>query len=371
MIKANEFRPYYPPVMYNIAAGYSLIGKSEESADALKTFLSTNSTAGFEEDTDFQNLKNHPAFEAVTNLKNQLSAPISLSKEYLSVEGTRHIESMAYDSGAKQFYLGDVRERKIIILKDGKKSGEIISDHPDFYSVMGLDLDPKKGLLWICTAAMPQMIGYQDSLDSRSSVFSYDLKTKKLMHHATQSASSFGDLIVGVNGQVLISDGKANIIYGYDRQSGLTVFADVSDQVFNMQGLALAPDQKSIYCSDYISGLYRVSIEERKAEKLSFPSGIPFKGIDGLYTFKNTLIGIENGSKPMRVIQYQVKGSSIVGYSLLDQNQEYLNEPTQGAFVGTDFIYIANSPWGSYDKENNLPETGLPALQLRKVPLKE
>ncbi len=371
MIKANEFRPYYPPVMYNIAAGYSLIGKVEESADALKTFLSTNSATAFEEDSDFQNLKNDPAFEAVQNLKKQLSEPLAQSTPYLQVAGTRHAESMAYDSGSRQFYLGDVRARKIVVLKDGKIVGEIGSDHPDFYSVMGLDIDSKKGLLWICTASMPQMVGYQDSLNSRSSLFSYNVKSKLLTHHVTKSASTFGDLIVGLGGQVLISDGNSNIVYGFDAKSGLTVFADVSRQVFNLQGLALSPDQKWLYCSDYISGLYRISVADKKVEKLSTSSGTPFKGIDGLYTFGNTLIGIENGSKPMRVIQYQVAGTTIERYSLLDQNQEFLNEPTQGAFMGSDFIYIANSPWGLYDKENNLPEADLPALQLRKLAIKE
>lgn len=370
MLKANQFRAYYPPVIYNIAAGYALTNQPTLSVSYLKTFLSFNTAVAYDQDTDFTQVSSTSEFLQLAELKAKLDGRIVTSSLADSVVGTRHVESISYHKKSGRFFLGDVRAPQVYQLKEGQLSVLISPSHPEFYSVMGLDIDQKRNLLWICTSALPQMIGYADSLSGRSSIFMYDLKTNQLIHQITlKGGSAFGDLIVAPDGSVVVSDGASNRLWQYQVGSGLSQLADVSQKIANLQGLTFSEDGESIFMSDYVSGLYRLHLPSKSLKRIESESGTPFKGFDGLYREGNDLIGIENGSRPMRVVRFSLSENQneITGFSILDQNVGFLDEPTQGMLVKDEFYYISNSPWGLYDKENRFPDTKPYVLQIRKV----
>ncbi|MFY0599402.1 MAG: hypothetical protein JXR03_07000 [Cyclobacteriaceae bacterium] len=370
MQKADSFRAFYPPIIYNIAAGYALTGNEKKAAHYLKIFLTFNSVADFQTDSDFQSIKSSDAFQSLITLQNQLSQEISKSQISNTISGVNHIEAIAINETNGDLFLGDVWDRKVYKSsnEDGLQTLLDFKDYPDLYSVMGLDFDEKSKTLWICSAALPQTQGFEKSLEGSSSIFSIDLRKNSVHHHGTfTSKNTFGDLIVSKKGVVYVSDGASNTIYWLDRKNQLSVFADLSQSTYNLQGLALSEDESTMFISDYALGIIKLDMKSKQSVSLSFEKGIPFKGIDGLYYQNEKLFAIQNGAKPIRIVQLHLNQNQtrVIDYKILDQNMKYLNEPTQGFLRKDRFIYLSNSAWAAYDDSNQFTEAA-PA-QLREV----
>lgn len=76
------------------------------------------------------------------------------------------------------------------------------------------------------------------------------------------------------------------------------------------------------------------------------------KGIDGLLFYENSLIAIQNGVTPNRVLRYELnKGlDKIMKQTVIDNAHPAFNEPTMGCLIENQFFYISNSLWGAYDE---------------------
>ena len=75
--------------------------------------------------------------------------------------------------------------------------------------------------------------------------------------------------------------------------------------------------------------------------------------------YNNALITIQNGIKPIRVMQFQLneQQNQINGFKILDNNRPEFNEPALAALVGGKVYFFANSPWNAYDKNGVLDES--------------
>jgi hypothetical protein len=69
------------------------------------------------------------------------------------------------------------------------------------------------------------------------------------------------------------------------------------------------------------------------------------RGIDGLSGYKNCLIGIQNGSKPAKVLVMHLTASkdAIDSVITVKTDPPELDEPTWGTVVGDRFVFIGNS----------------------------
>lgn len=362
MLKVDSLRPNYPAVVYNIAKGYALTGQLDQSVQTLNKYLLMDAMQEFSKDSVFATLSSNSLFSDVVQKVESLQKPIlptqSLSYEILSA----HPESMAYDQKQKTIYMGGVRDGHIYQLKEGKSPEIWAESSQKSWSIMGLALSPDGKYLWACTSSMPNYVGFDQNEEGYVSVLKYDLKNGELLERFVMTGEhNFGDLIIDKKGNVYISDGIANTVYKISKkQNELVPFVDLSNQVFNLQGLTFDDQEQCMYLSDYIDGIYKLDMAKLTVTKLNTQgSDILLKGIDGLYMQGNSLIGLHNGTKPNRVVRYLLSddGNALVEKEVLVQDGD-LGEPTQGVFINDQFHFIMNSPWGSYDEDSNFVPEG-------------
>jgi hypothetical protein len=76
---------------------------------------------------------------------------------------------------------------------------------------------------------------------------------------------------------------------------------------------------------------------------------------DGLYTYQNSLIVIQNGGlkKVMRFTLNETQ-DEIIRSLALEAFHPLFNMPTTGVVIQNDFFFIANSQLRDYDAEGNL-----------------
>jgi hypothetical protein len=90
---------------------------------------------------------------------------------------------------------------------------------------------------------------------------------------------------------------------------------------------------------------------------LRHPGRQTLLGIDGLYRYGNSLIAIQNGVRPQRVLRLGLNGSGekIETIEILESSLPIFDDPTLGVIVGDALYFIANSHWPQFNAEGNLP----------------
>jgi hypothetical protein len=106
--------------------------------------------------------------------------------------------------------------------------------------------------------------------------------------------------------------------------------------------------------------------------RLSVPPDLALNGIDGLVIHGSSLVAIQNGVRPHRVIQVDLApdGVTVSGVRILVMNHDDLDEPTLGVVVGDTLYFTADSQGQKFlnEKKRIAPEEMREAIIL-KLPL--
>jgi sugar lactone lactonase YvrE len=237
-------------------------------------------------------------------------------------------------------------------------------------SAMGMVVDPREGVLWVCTAGIPETDGLSEDNVGRSAVFKFDLETGALLLHYHFSTADrnrlVGDLALADDGDLYTSDARGSGIHRI-RAGGDFLETFVQPGVFRSpQGMAVSGDQRGLYVADYSKGVYYVDRRTREAARMPAPADQALLGIDGLVRDADALIAVQNGTTPPRILRLQLSpdGKAITDVRVLARNLPEWDEPTLGLMVGSRFYYVANSHWNKF-VDGELPDPA--ALSVPRV----
>ena len=358
---ASDLRPNHPRLLYNLAVGFSLNNKPDESLKILKRLWLMGLIFEIGKDEDFKSLFSLKEFIYLQNsfLLNGISVNTS-EKAFTIPQKDLITEGIAYDGASKRFFVSSIHRRKIVAIDANGKASDFSSSTDGLWSVSGMRVDEKRQILWATTTAFPQMEGFQKADDGRSGVFKYDLRTGKLLKKYLLSNDSakhaLGDLIVAKNGDVYASDSVSPNIYRIGNQKDELEIFLTSDDFASLQGLAFSPDEKLLFVADYSKGVFRISMTDKKFAQMSVDANTNPIGIDGVYFHRGNLIAIQNGFRPHRVAKFLLNKdyTAITGSVTLEANHADFNEPTLGVKVGDDFYFVANSQWALAGNDGKL-----------------
>ena len=122
------------------------------------------------------------------------------------------------------------------------------------------------------------------------------------------------------------------------------------------QTAAMSTDGKHIFVPDYLRGIGALEISTKQVRWLSMEKGFALNGIDGLYFDRGTLIAVQNGTSPERVVTFDLDPSltRITSETIIERSTDTLGDPTHGVIIDDDFYYIANSGWDVIDDHGNM-----------------
>jgi hypothetical protein len=374
--EANRLHPYHQGILYRLGAAAALTGKSDEAFSYLKKALAIDASFQLSGNADFTSIKDTREFTELLTLKKEWLSPIVNSDTAFTIKDRAlHTEGIEYHPASKTFYIGSIHKRKVISVNEkGDVSDFTSSGKNELTSVFGLKVDSKRNILWVCSSPMEEMENYDTT--KRSGVFKFDIKSKKLISQYTlpagQHDGTFGDLILNKKGEVFVSDSKNNIIWKVNEKTNTLENFFSSPDFWNINGVAFSPDEKFLFISDYIKGLFRVTLSTKDLLQLGNLTSASLKGIDGLYFYKDHLLAIQNGVSPARVTEYFLdKGlTSVTSLKIIDRAHPAFNEPTLGVLVDSTLYYIGNSQWSGYVKGVQKPFDQLQDIVILKSSLK-
>lgn len=252
-------------------------------------------------------------------------------------------EGIAYDPVEKSFYVSSIFKRKIVkISARGEVKDFVQPGANELQEVLGMKVD-EKGFLWACNNAAEL-----DTVHKIANVHVYNVKTGAL-HKRFQLSDGkkhlFNDLCISNSGDVYVTDSEAGMVWmirsGKDQLEEFTKPGSVP----YANGITITPDQKTLLvCTGGNLGIARVSVGSKEIAPLR-SERYGLKGYDGLYFYKNNLIGVQNIFFPESVnrLLLSPSGDAVIKIELLCAQEPSFDLLTTGVVVGDNFYFIANS----------------------------
>jgi sugar lactone lactonase YvrE len=374
--EAQVLRPAHGGVTWALASALALSGDSAGAFRALRHFAALGYSGNIAADSDFAGLRGSEAYAELTRrLEENGTAVVASRIAFELPEVDLLTEGIAYDSARGTFFVGSVRKGKILRAAGDGRASTFAAVEGGHWAPLGLRVDQRRGTLWVAAAALSQTAAYSAADSGRSAILRYDLRSGRLSRRYEPrdgEAHAIGDLIVTRAGDVFATDSRAPIVYRIRAGSDSLERFTRSPLLLSAQGLALTPDERTLYVADYARGILRVDLASRSVTLMQTADSVLALGIDGMYYHEGHLIGIQNGVAPHRVVRLSLSpaGDRIVEARVLERAHPRYQEPTLGVLVNGELFYIANSQWERFGQDGGIPDsTALERPVVLRLPL--
>lgn len=376
LTKAKEMSGDDPAVLYNLACAFALTGNKAQAVKTLDRLAGMELGWDAPSDPDLASLRDAPGFQAFLGKLDQARKPVARSEAAFTLaERDLFPEGIAYDSAQEAFYLTSILKRKIVVRdKAGAVSDFIAPGQDGFLSGLGAKVDPTRRVLWVCTADRPRMEGHGEGTAGLSGVFKYDLATKKLLKKFVMDGKTgphlLNDLVVTSQGVVYATDSSAGAVYRISPEQDDLVLLTPYGLYEYPNGIALSSDETTLFVA-HASGIATVNLKTGDRGELQHGAKVFIGGIDGLYFFRGSLIGIQNGARRVARFVLNKTLDKVDRVEILEaHNPLFVGMPTTGALAGDTLYFIANSqlnavgPDGKFLPADKLQETAVLRVRL-------
>ncbi|MGC2239199.1 MAG: hypothetical protein WA584_23790 [Pyrinomonadaceae bacterium] len=349
---AESLRPNHPRLLYNLAAAYALNGQPKEAVFRLEKLARMKLTYRAAEDDDFALIRETSEFQAVIKMFEANASPLVRSSEALKINEKGLVpESVAFDGKTGAFYLSSVAQRKILVI-DRTGAVKVFADETiGLWSVLGIKIDEKRRFLWATVSALEQTPRLQKGEEGAAALFKFDLQTgrliKKYVLPNQEKTHVLGDLSLASNGDVYATDSASPAIYTIRKEKDeIEVFLE-GEPFASLQGLDFTEDRKFLFVADYSRGIFRINLTTKSITNIAPAVDSTLLGIDGLYFYQNSLIAVQNGVNPQRIVRLFLSkdAKSVERVQILEANNSVFDELTLGMLRGNEFYFVANSQW--------------------------
>jgi hypothetical protein len=107
---------------------------------------------------------------------------------------------------------------------------------------------------------------------------------------------------------------------------------------------------------------------------MNAPPDMMLDGIDGLVRDHDSLIAIQNGAPPLRIVALSLSsdGLGITALRVVERADPAWGEPSLGTVIGDRLVYVSNPQWDRYGAHGAVTGEGpVRPTQIREVQLRE
>ena len=189
---------------------------------------------------------------------------------------------------------------------------------------------------------MPEFSSNPAGDDGKTALLAMDPHSGSVLHRydlPSDAPGLLGDMTVTEQGNVFVSDSIGGGVYRVqgDPHGDLKTaqLEKIAGGFFSPQTPALAADGKRLFVPDYAIGIAIIDLNDHnKISYLAMPDNVAATGLDGLLRIGDTLIGVQNGTQPARIVRYRLnhEQTRVESAEVLAQGED-LGEPTHAIAV--------------------------------------
>jgi sugar lactone lactonase YvrE len=357
-----------PGTLLALARASARLGDTSAALQIVRDVVGMGVVRNLSADEDLAPLRSHPEWQSLMTANDSNAMTVGTSRVVFALPGLDFLaEDVVWDAARSRYLVSSVRKGSVVAIgKDGRSAEFISPSAAGAWGMFALAVDSARSFLWATSVAMPHVEGYAVADSARSAVLRFDLATGRLQKRyelpPTKRGNSPGDLGIGPDGAVYVSDSRSGVIYKIEPGVDSLAVLVQEGTFMSPQQSAVSGDGRALYVADYIRGLAAVDIATGVTRWLAHPRNVALNGIDGLIVAgPRRLIAIQNGLVPNRVMEVSLdEAGSVLKAAVIAQNRETIREPTHGLIIGDELHFIANSGWdgfgndGALKKDHNL-----------------
>lgn len=357
--RLTEVRPHLGELKYELAAAYARQDMKSAAYTSLLELQAQGYGFDLSKDERFTPVATTRAWEYIVEALNKNREPFG-EVELVHSLAVRDllIESLAWDAGRKQLLAGSMREGAVY--RVGRDGGlqplAKADDRNGMWAVMDIAVDAGRNVLWVASTAVPHFKGYRPEKDlGRAGVFKFDLRSGKFLKSylspSTVGAAFFmSTLALAPDGTVYAADGVNNAVYMVRDDQLKRVFHATT--LSSIRGMTLDGTGRILYFADFDRGIFGFDLAAGRPFEVAVPANLALGGIDGLVWREGSLLAVQNGMQPNRVMRMALApdGRSFTGAQPLVAAQPGFDVPTLATLADDTLYFIGNSQKHRYDR---------------------
>jgi len=248
---------------------------------------------------------------------------------------------LAYDSVSRRFLVGDLYARKLLVVGEGTDHvvDMVRADSARFQDVTAIEIDPRRGDLWVVSTGPTDGTGALHKLQLISgrmlSVFEAAAELQPVR---------LADLAVTPSGTVLVLDDVGRRVLGLEPKAS-TLAAMIHLEVEAPTGLAASGDGEVAYVA-HRDGLVRLDLATRTASAIAGPDGVDLGHFERIRWHRNALVGLQvtpNGARRFVRLRLNPTGRRVIDATVLDAPLPAGSGPTFATITGDDLYYLVTN----------------------------
>jgi hypothetical protein len=352
-------RPNDSAALFNLALDEASIGQRETAIDLLRQMA--NAHAGLDPrepaGRPFKDFVADPRFVSLVAQIEKENPPVIRSEPAFVIhERDLAPEGIAYDPVDKSFYISSVTKSKIVrITADGEAEDFKQSGQDGLGLTLGMKVDAPRRLLWV--VSIP---AHLETGQSTSGVFQYDLRTGALRfkHQLPPGSAGFlNDVALRSSGEAFATNtGTGEVFRMSSDHDGIELLLP-ANSVPQANGISLSSDERVLFVGGWI-GIARIDLATKQFQLLRKADNISDAGLDGMYFYKQSLIGIQNPDlHPGRVMRYFLNPAmdTITRAEILESYNPRFDIPTTGTLVRDSLYFMANTQIEKREQSGSSP----------------
>lgn len=355
-----------PVIDYNLAVAEARLGNGDRALEWLEIFAGMGVWEDAARDSDLASLRAMGGYARVAQMIAANLTPVTRGAVAFTLPDADMVaEDIAYDSVRHRFLVSSVRRRKIVAVDSAGRASDFTRSGADStWAMFAVHVDAARQILWATTAAVNTAQGYDPTDSGRSALLAYDLATGALRARLEAPdpahAHVLGDMTVARDGTVYVSDAVSGAVYTAPPGARSLAVLVPAGTFSSPQTPALSADEKRLFVADYARGIAVIDLATRRVSWLGHPGNVALVGTDGLYRVGNTLLAVQNGTTPNRVVRVLLDTAMtrVLDAEVLERATPSVSDPTHGVMVGDTFFFLARSGWDRVQPNGTLTPAG-------------
>jgi len=256
------------------------------------------------------------------------------------------VSGLAYDVSSRRFLLGDRRGRKLIVVGDGsnRMSDLVHGDSAGFREISAIEIDAKRGDLWVATSAAG---GGAGTLHRLQLISGRPLRAFPL--DRPPDSASLVDLAVTPTGTVLVLDASGPELFALG--VGKTSLESIARIGADEPTSVAASDRDGVAYVAHREGVSRIDLRSHSVTSVPMPKGTSIGRLERMRWYRNALIVLtRDDDDTRRIVRLELNaGGTSVARAIT------LAEPVPSgvqSFVtisGDDLLYVESASGASSD----------------------
>jgi hypothetical protein len=261
---------------------------------------------------------------------------------------------LAYDAVSRRFVIGDALGQKLIVVAAASDHAEdmVHKDSAGFDDVVALDIDEKRGDLWVATAEATEG---KSALHRLQLVSARPLKTYRTS--PSIGSTRLVDLTVQASGDVIALDGSGNRLLALAR-GGSDMTVAMTLKFSNAKSVAARGDSMLYVAHD--AGIARVDLRSGTIAELAAPRGFDLRRFDVIRVHRNALIGRQTtpaGTRQLVRLNLNAAGLAVREGTVIDPQVPETEGQLSLSITGDELYYLTTVSDGNVPppSSNRLP----------------